>query len=87
MLSKSLLLARNEAINEWLNKNPLVLGLIFLAIGAVLLGTGIYGLQSNVTHDKYGNQISGTWGQILSVIRIIGGVGCCGFAIYKLIAG
>lgn len=87
---RDFLLARrgtNGPANQWLNENPLVLGLIFLVIGGPLLGTGIYGLQSGRTQDKYGNEMSGGMGQALSWVRVVGGVVCVGFALYKMLIG
>ncbi|WP_254507221.1 hypothetical protein [Anatilimnocola floriformis] len=83
----TLLLARNEEINQWLNEHPLVLGLIFLALGALLGGWGIRELMTGVAHDKYGNAMTGGMGQMLAIVRIVGGVGCIGFALYKIAFG
>ena len=81
------LLARrgNDAANEWLARNPIILSLIFGAIGAALLITGIMGLKSGVTRSKYGTQITGGSASFVSVIRVIGGVICFGVALYHLI--
>lgn len=90
MSNQLLLLAQRGAdspVNQWLAANPMILGLIFLAIGGLLLGTGIYGLMSGSTQDKWGNEMTGGMGAIMSVIRVIGGVICCGFALYKMVAG
>ncbi len=70
--------------NRWLAENPLILGLIFLAIGGALLFFGVIELRKGVARDKYGNEISGGMGKFLAIVRIVGGVLCCGFAIYKM---
>lgn len=89
MKTPIVLLARrgSEGINKWLGENPLVLGLIFLAIGLALIGSGVYELRKGVAHDKYGNEVRGGLGKATSILRLVAGGGCCLFAIYKLIAG
>ena len=82
-----LVLARNEAINKWLSEHPAVLGGIFAALGLVLAGAGVYEIQAGVTRDKYGNVVTGSWGRLLSNIRVLGGIGAFGFGLYKLIMG
>ena len=90
MMTDLILLAQNGAesdANQWLDKNPLVLGLIFLAIGGLLVFFGLKELKSGVARDKYGNEITGGMGKAISLIRLVLGVGLCGFAIYKMVAG
>jgi uncharacterized membrane protein len=90
-MSDSLLLlaqrGANSPVNRWLAEHPIVLGLIFLAIGLVLLLSGLYELRKGVAHDKYGNEFEGGTAMFMSVIRIVGGLVACGFAIYKMING
>jgi hypothetical protein len=81
-----LLADRNEAINQWLDQNPLVLGLIFVALGLLIGGWGAYELKTGVASTKRGKSLSGTQGQALSIIRIVAGVGCLLFGLYKLLA-
>ena len=50
--------------NKWLAEHPLVLGLIALAIGAALAGSGVYGLRKGVAHDKYGNEVKEVWASL-----------------------
>jgi thiol:disulfide interchange protein len=73
--------------NKWLNDNPLVLGLIALAIGVALVGFGLYELSTGVSRDKYGNEIKGGLGKFASVLRIVLGAGACLFGLYKMVAG
>jgi hypothetical protein len=73
--------------NKWLKENPLILGLLFLAIGAVLAGSGFYELRKGVAHDKYGNEIKGGLGRFTSLIRIVAGAAAGVFGVYKMIAG
>lgn len=90
MISEMVILAQrgaNSPANQWLRENPMVLGLIFLVIGSLLLFFGIREIRSGVAHDKYGNVIPGGMGQVTALVRVVGGVGCCAFAIYKMVMG
>lgn len=73
--------------NKWLGENPIVLGAIFLAIGGALAVSGAYALRKGVTQDKYGNEYRGGEGRFIAIVRLVGGVSACAFAIYKLVAG
>ena len=77
----------NSPINQWLNQNPLVLGLIILVIGVILVVTGSRELQRGVAIDKYGKEYTGGMGQFISIVRVVGGMMACGFAIYKMTFG
>jgi hypothetical protein len=78
------LLARNEAANQWLNDNPLVLAAIFGVLAAVLLATGIRSLLTGQATGKWGTQHEGGMALFLGGIRVLGGVICIGVAIYGL---
>jgi len=52
-----------------------------LAIGGILLATGILELIKGVSTDKYGLKFGGKAGQFMAITRIIGGLIFCGFAI------
>ena len=82
-----LFLARNEEINQWLGEHPMVLGLLFLVIGLAVGGWGVYELMTGVSYDKRGNQMSGGMGKFASIVRIVAGAGCIGFALYKIVIG
>ncbi len=77
----------DSSVNQWFNEHPLVLGLMFMLIGAALAGSGVYELRKGVAHDKYGNEIHGGLGSAISMFRIVAGVVCCGFGVYKMAAG
>lgn len=81
------LIADNEEINRWLGENPMILGLLFLVIGLVLAGWGLYELSKGVARSKYGRVVEGTQGKILAIIRIAGGAVCILFALYKIVLG
>lgn len=80
-------LARNEAINQWLNEHPLVLGAGALLIGLVVAGFGIKELMTGVSKDKFGNVLKGGYGKSISIIRVLLGAGFAIFGLYRLIAG
>ncbi|GAB4145689.1 MAG: hypothetical protein Tsb009_17940 [Planctomycetaceae bacterium] len=77
----------NEEVNNWLGQHPLVLGLIFLVIGLVVGGWGLFELKSGVAHDKRGREMSGGAAKAMAIIRIVAGSGCLLFGLYKMIAG
>ena len=77
----------NSPINQWLNENPLVLGLLALIIGIVLAGSGIYELRNGVSRDKSGNEIEGNLGKFTSMLRIVIGTAACVFGVHKAISG
>jgi hypothetical protein len=79
------LLARNEEINQWLNENPAILGGIFLVIGVVLLGFGISDLVTGKARGKWGTEMTGGMASLMGIIRLIGGLGCAGFGLFKLV--
>lgn len=82
-----MLLARNEEINKWLGENPLVLGGGFLAIGLVLLGFGINDLLTGKARGKWGTEMTGGMASFMGIVRLIGGLTCCGFGLFKLVQG
>jgi len=79
------LLARNEEINRWLNENPAILGGIFLVIGLVLLGFGISDLVTGKARGKWGTEMTGGMASMMGIIRLVAGVGCAGFGLFKLV--
>ena len=81
------LLAQTDNTNRWLNDNPWALALIFFAIGGALIAYGAWGLKSGRARGKYGVQFEGNTALLLSVIRLLGGLACCAFAIYQLLTG
>lgn len=76
---------RNEAINNWLSQNPMVLGLGALALGAVLIGFSIAGLMTGETHDKRGRKMEGSTAKTMSIIRLVFGIVCVLFGLYKIV--
>lgn len=78
---------RNSAANQWLDKNPAVLGGISILIGGLLLYFGIRDLKRGVTRDKFGREVSGGMASLISIVRAIGGTVAGGFGLYKLLFG
>ena len=83
----ALLADANDPMNVWLTEHPVVLGLITIAIGALLFYFGYAGLQSGTTKDKWGNQMEGGMASMISIVRCVAGAGACLFGLYKMIAG
>ena len=73
----------NKEINEWLSKNPLVLGGGAIVLGLVLLGIGINALRTGQATTKRGTQLEG--GQAVAMGWIWTGFGglCLLFGVYK----
>ena len=78
---------QNDAANQWLAEHPMALGLIFLAIGLVIGGWGVFELMTGVSRGKRGNVVDGASGKMLSIVRIVAGAGCILFALYKMFVG
>jgi hypothetical protein len=84
-----LLFARrgNEAINKWLDENPLVLGGGAIVIGLVLLSLGIKAFRTGTATTKRGAELTG--GQAKAMAMLWTGFGglCLLFGLYKLAIG
>lgn len=80
-----LILARNEELNRWLSENPAVLGGVFLVIGLVLLGFGISDLATGKARGKWGTEFTGGMASMMGAIRLVAGLGCTGFGLFKLV--
>lgn len=85
-MERIVLLARNEAINKWLGEHPLVLGMMFLAIGLLIGGWGAYELKTGITRDKRGQVIEGGKAKFIAILRLVIGAGFIAFAPYKMLA-
>ena len=77
----------NSPAKRFLRENPLILGIIFVALGALLLFFGFKEWKSGVARDKYGNQVTGGMGKLIAGVRIVGGLIAGGFGLYKLVEG
>ena len=78
---------RNAEANQWLDEHPMVLGSGAVALGLVLLGFGIVGLKKGTTTDKRGRQLTGGSAQAMNIVRLVAGVACVGFGLFKMVAG
>lgn len=77
----------DDSLNAWLDQNPVVLGSIALLLAAGLIVTGIMNLKTGVTHNKFGVESRGDTAQLSGWVRIIAGIGCAVFGLYKILAG
>ncbi len=80
------LFARGQ-LNEWLSANPLILGAAFLVLGLALAGSGVYSLRSGRATSKFGAVVEGGRAQVLAITRLVGGLFCLGFGLYKIVIG
>jgi hypothetical protein len=80
-----LILARNEELNRWLAENPAVLGGLFLVIGLLLLGFGISDVVTGKARGKWGTEFTGGTASLMGIIRLVAGLGCTGFGLFKLV--
>jgi hypothetical protein len=77
----------NKEANQWLDAHPLVLGLMFLAIGGVIAVWGAFELKSGVARSKWGRKYTGGTAKTLAWLRIVAGSGFALFGLYKMVAG
>lgn len=73
------------AVNEWLDRNPMVLSAGSLFLGLLLIGWGVAGLMSGKARSKWGTQFEGNQANILSIVRLVAGIAVCLFGIYKMV--
>lgn len=64
----------------------MILGLGALVIGAVLIAFSVAGLMTGKTHDKRGREMEGGTAKTMSIVRLVFGIICVLFGIYKIIA-
>ena len=74
---------RNDAANDWLARNPLILGLGAIVLGLALVGWGVAGLLSGRAKSKWGTEFDGNKATVISSVRLIAGVGFLIFGVYK----
>ena len=77
----------NDPLNKWLNENPLAFGGLACLIGLALAGWGIQELRTGVYRGKYGQQLSGGFGKLAAIVRLVVGIGACLFGLTKLGGG
>jgi len=82
-----LLADAKEDFNQYLENNPVILGLGALGLGLLIGGWGVVELVSGVSRDKKGRVLEGGTGKAASLVRVAVGVMFAGFGIYKLVAG
>lgn len=76
---------RNDAANDWLARNPVVLGLGAIVLSLALIGWGVAGLLSGRAKSKWGTEFDGNKAAIISIVRLIAGIGLLIFGVYKAV--
>ncbi|MEI7688283.1 MAG: hypothetical protein WCL32_25030 [Planctomycetota bacterium] len=79
----TLLAQQRRDANEWLARTPLVLVLGALALGLALVGWGVAGLLSGRAKSKWGAEFEGNKAAVISIVRLVAGVGLLAFGVYK----
>ena len=74
-------------INQWLTKNPMMLGGIFAALGAVAVISGILSLVIPRFGDQDGRTLDEKIRPFKALVRIVFGIGFMGFGFYKMVMG
>lgn len=82
-----LLLRGNDDFNQWLEDNPLVLGGGAIVLGLIMVALGAGSLITGKATGKYGYQMKGGHAYAMGMVRLIFGIACCGFGLYKLVSG
>lgn len=80
-------LAQNEAINAWLDRNPVVLGLGAVAFGVIFFGLGVYALWSGHAPTKKGDDLEGGQARVTGVVWLVMGAACLVFGAFKIVTG
>jgi len=81
-----LLARRNEAMNQWLEQNPVVLGCIFLVLGSVVAGFGVAALVTGRAKTKWGNELQGPLAYLQGGVMTLVGSGIGIFGLVKLVS-
>ncbi len=77
----------NDAVNQWLNENPVVLGAGAMVFAVIFLFLGIRSLRSGTATTKYGQKVEGPMAYVQGGAFTIFGVLAAGFGIYKIGSG
>jgi len=79
-------LAQLEGFNQWLDNNPLIVVLMLFVLGGILIGRSMWSLYFSRSKDHPSTDDGGR-ATAIGIFRLIAGIACTGFAIYKLING
>jgi hypothetical protein len=81
------LIADNEEINAWLEKNPLVLGSGATLLGLVLVGLGVSALLTGRAPTKRGPDLEGNNAKAMGFVWLGFGSLCVLFGLFKIVSG
>jgi hypothetical protein len=73
--------------NQWLSDHPLVLGLMFLAVGLVFAWTALKEARTGVVHDRHGKVVEGFLGVLWFWQHVLLAAGCSLFGLYNILFG
>lgn len=79
--------ARNEAANNWLAQNPLILGGGAVIFALIFLGLGISALVTGRAPTKRGPDLEGGKAKAMGFVWLGFGTLCLLFGLYKIVSG
>jgi uncharacterized membrane protein len=79
--------ARNEAINNWLADNPVILGSAALVLGLILVVLGVRALVTGRATAKRGPDLQGANAKAMGIVWAAAGSLCLLFGLYKIVSG
>ncbi|MBY0230112.1 MAG: hypothetical protein K2W96_12590 [Gemmataceae bacterium] len=80
------LFGQKQAVNEWLDQNPMVLGGAALLFGLVFVGLGVSALMTGRAPAKRGDDLEGGSAVAMAVLWLVFGAACLAFGGYKMLA-
>ncbi len=79
------LLAQQASFNAWLDRNPLIVGLLLLGLGALMIARSVWTLFLAPENSPWASDRGRT--RAIGILRLVAGVVCTGIGVYKLFAG
>ncbi|MCA9081268.1 MAG: hypothetical protein KDA58_11965 [Planctomycetaceae bacterium] len=86
-MTNFLLLADNDAANEWLKDNPAVLGGIAILIGLMLLAFGGNSIMTGKARTKWGIELTGLMARLHGGFLAVVGLAAMTFGLFKVFGG
>jgi MFS family permease len=76
-----------EALNQWLEANPLALGAGALVLGLIFVGLGVSALLTGRAVTKRGRKVKGGEAKALAYVWLGFGIICVLFGAFKVVSG